>query len=77
MKGACALTTLLATLGAEVIPLGKSESFMPVDTEAVSEETLKLLQQPSRQPAQQRTSPRAARSQIGGKRNRSRETLSG
>lgn len=38
------LFTLLVTLGAEVIPMGRSENFMPVDTEAISEETLKQLQ---------------------------------
>jgi phosphomannomutase len=38
------LHTLLITLGAEAIPMGRSENFMPVDTEAISEETLKLLQ---------------------------------
>ncbi len=38
------LVTLLATLGAEVIPVGRSESFVPVDTEAISQQTLEQLQ---------------------------------
>ncbi|MBW8864052.1 MAG: mannose-6-phosphate isomerase, class I, partial [Verrucomicrobia bacterium] len=38
------LLTLLVTLGAEVMPVGRSENFVPVDTEAISEETLKQLQ---------------------------------
>ena len=32
------LTTLLAELGAEVFPLGRTDEFVPIDTEAVSEE---------------------------------------
>lgn len=34
---------VLAHYGAEVVPLGRSETFIPVDTEAVSPETLSLL----------------------------------
>ena len=39
------LLELLANLGAQVIPAGRSETFVPIDTEAVSEEKLALLQQ--------------------------------
>lgn len=35
---------LLRQLGAEVIPLGRSESFVPVDTEAITREKLETLQ---------------------------------
>ncbi len=38
------LVELLAGLGARVIPKGRSESFVPIDTEAMSEEKLELLQ---------------------------------
>jgi phosphomannomutase len=38
------LSQILRHYGAEVVELGRSESFIPVDTEAVSDETLKLLQ---------------------------------
>lgn len=34
---------VLAHYGADVVPLGRSETFIPVDTEAVSPETLSLL----------------------------------
>ncbi len=34
---------ILRSYGAEVLPLGRSESFIPVDTEAVSAETIALL----------------------------------
>ncbi|CUX14477.1 Phosphomannomutase (fragment) [Agrobacterium tumefaciens str. Kerr 14] len=34
---------VLAHYGADVVPLGRSETFIPVDTEAVSPETLALL----------------------------------
>ncbi|TIX92339.1 phosphomannomutase [Rhizobium sp. P44RR-XXIV] len=34
---------VLAHYGARVVPLGRSESFIPVDTEAVSTETIRLL----------------------------------
>lgn len=37
------LIALLGESGAEVVPLGFSQSFIPVDTEAVSEETVALL----------------------------------
>ncbi|WP_176085128.1 phosphomannomutase [Martelella sp. HB161492] len=37
------LVDLLAHYGAEVMALGRSESFIPVDTEAVSDETVALL----------------------------------
>jgi len=37
------LIELLAHCGADAIPLGRSESFIPVDTEAVSAETIDLL----------------------------------
>lgn len=39
------LVALLSWAGAKVTPLARSEHFMPVDTEAVSPETLNLLQQ--------------------------------
>jgi phosphomannomutase len=39
------LVTLLAELGAEVIALGRSETFIPVDTEAIREEDTRLAQQ--------------------------------
>lgn len=35
---------VLEKLGAQVVPLGRSERFIPVDTEAVSAETIALLQ---------------------------------
>jgi len=38
------LTVLLRSLGAEVLSLGRSEEFVPVDTEAISEDQLQLLQ---------------------------------
>ena len=38
------LVELLTTLGARTIPMGRSESFVPVDTEAISNEQLELLQ---------------------------------
>jgi phosphomannomutase len=37
------MVDILAYYGAEVIALGRSETFIPVDTEAVSEETIALL----------------------------------
>ncbi len=37
------MVDILAHYGAEVISLGRSETFIPVDTEAVSEETIALL----------------------------------
>jgi len=37
--------SVLAYYGADVVALGRSESFVPVDTEAVSAETVALLQQ--------------------------------
>ncbi|MDQ0455524.1 phosphomannomutase [Rhizobium paknamense] len=37
------LVTILEGFGAEVVALGRSESFIPVDTEAVSEETRQML----------------------------------
>ncbi|KKX30720.1 phosphomannomutase [Rhizobiaceae bacterium LC148] len=37
------LVTVLEGYGAETLPLGRSEDFVPVDTEAVSEETIGLL----------------------------------
>jgi len=37
------LVELLAHYGADAIPLGRSETFIPVDTEAVSAETIELL----------------------------------
>ena len=39
------LLELLTALGAQVIPAGRSESFVPIDTEAISDEKLALLQQ--------------------------------
>lgn len=38
------LVDVLRFYGAEVVPLGRSESFIPVDTEAVSPPTVQLLQ---------------------------------
>jgi len=38
------LVELLSTLGAQVIPVGRSENFVPVDTEAISDDKLELLQ---------------------------------
>jgi len=38
------LVDVLGFYGAEVVPLGRSESFIPVDTEAVSPPTVRLLQ---------------------------------
>lgn len=38
------LVMILEHFGADVVALGRSETFIPVDTEAVSEETEKLLQ---------------------------------
>lgn len=38
------LAEVLAALGAEVHAVGRSESFVPVDTEAISDESLRLLQ---------------------------------
>jgi phosphomannomutase len=38
------LVELLTTLGAETIPMGRSENFVPIDTEAISTEQLELLQ---------------------------------
>ncbi|MCL5096129.1 MAG: mannose-6-phosphate isomerase, class I, partial [Candidatus Omnitrophica bacterium] len=38
------LVELLAGLGAEVIPLGRSESFIPIDTEAIAIEQFEVLQ---------------------------------
>lgn len=37
------MVDVLASYGADVVPLGRSETFIPVDTEAVSEETLDRL----------------------------------
>jgi phosphomannomutase len=37
------MVDILAHYGAEIIALGRSETFIPVDTEAVSEETIALL----------------------------------
>ncbi|WP_113544353.1 phosphomannomutase [Rhizobium leguminosarum] len=37
------MVDVLAHYGAEVVALGRSETFIPVDTEAISEETLALL----------------------------------
>nr|WP_316651566.1 phosphomannomutase [uncultured Gellertiella sp.] len=36
---------LLSVLGADVVPLGRSGTFIPVDTEAVSPDTLRLLRE--------------------------------
>ncbi len=38
------LVELLTTLGAQAIPMGRSESFVPIDTEAISTEQMDLLQ---------------------------------
>jgi phosphomannomutase len=38
------LVELLTTLGAEAIPMARSESFVPIDTEAISTDQLELLQ---------------------------------
>ncbi len=38
------LVELLRRLGAEVVPLGRSETFVPIDTEAITEERLNVLQ---------------------------------
>ncbi len=37
------LVDLLSSFGADVMPLGRSEQFIPVDTEAVSPDTVRLL----------------------------------
>ncbi|MDE1159037.1 MAG: phosphomannomutase [Neorhizobium sp.] len=37
------LVDVLTSYGAKVVPLGHSDTFIPVDTEAVSEETVRLL----------------------------------
>ncbi|MCJ8520793.1 phosphomannomutase [Pseudorhizobium tarimense] len=37
------MVDVLTSYGADVVPLGRSETFIPVDTEAVSEETLEKL----------------------------------
>ncbi|RYC05605.1 phosphomannomutase, partial [Ciceribacter ferrooxidans] len=37
------MTTVFGQYGATVVPLGRSETFIPVDTEAVSAETEALL----------------------------------
>lgn len=39
------LVRILASLGAEVVPLGRSETFIPVDTEAVRAEDIALARQ--------------------------------
>jgi phosphomannomutase len=39
------LAALLADLGAEVVPLGRTESFVPVDTEAISERDERLARE--------------------------------
>ncbi len=39
------LGAILAALGADVVPLGRSEKFIPVDTEAVREEDIALARQ--------------------------------
>jgi mannose-1-phosphate guanylyltransferase/phosphomannomutase len=39
------LTTLLSDYGAHVVPLGRSEAFVPIDTEAVSGDAIVLLNQ--------------------------------
>lgn len=41
--------TLLRHFGAEVLPLGRSQHFIPVDTEAVSPETIAILKQWARE----------------------------
>ena len=38
------LGDVLGSYGADVVPLGRSETFIPVDTEAVSPESIKLMQ---------------------------------
>ncbi|WP_319531148.1 phosphomannomutase [uncultured Cohaesibacter sp.] len=38
------LVECLASYGADVIPVGRSEAFIPVDTEAVSKDTISLLE---------------------------------
>lgn len=38
------MVELLSGLGAEVIPLGRSDQFVPVDTEAITDEKLAILQ---------------------------------
>ncbi|MBD9453400.1 phosphomannomutase [Rhizobium sp. RHZ02] len=43
------LVDLLEHFGATVVPFGRSETFVPVDTEAVSEETIAKLKQVARQ----------------------------
>ena len=43
------LLDLLSSLGAKVIPLGRSEKFIPVDTEAIREEDIKLAQEWSKE----------------------------
>ncbi|HEU5069408.1 MAG TPA: hypothetical protein VFV96_03235, partial [Verrucomicrobiae bacterium] len=47
------LVELLRALGAEVIPAGRSETFVPIDTEAIDQETLEHI----RQLAEQATAP--------------------
>lgn len=37
------LTDIVTFYGAEAVPLGRSDTFIPVDTEAVSDETIRLL----------------------------------
>lgn len=39
-----AMVSVLTASGAEIVPLGRSERFIPVDTEAVSGETIRSLQ---------------------------------
>lgn len=39
------LVELLRALGAEVIPAGRSETFVPIDTEAIDQETLEHIRQ--------------------------------
>ena len=39
------LRELLVTLGAEVIPMGRSEQFVPIDTEAITKDCLQVLQE--------------------------------
>jgi phosphomannomutase len=39
------LVELMTALGAHVIPMGRSENFVPIDTEAISEDRLRFLQQ--------------------------------
>ncbi|MET3614281.1 phosphomannomutase [Rhizobium aquaticum] len=38
------LVDVLGSYGADVVPLGRSETFIPVDTEAVSPESIRLMQ---------------------------------